>query len=680
MKKIIALVLFAAMMLALIPAASAANAYYFKVEVLTSATAPWYGAQKPDFAADGWVGFDDDKVFATDALRYAAGGIKVVADPFKEITTATSADQTINVKLSGSFKAAEPHYYSAYANNIQTNLFGKAVKIPYQVTAIDGKILTGEKTCFLDGTGNLDYLTYVSGATETKYFYIDFPLTEADYSETYWVSYVNDTNRVKIVVTWDNIDNNTAGAAGTYPTLKVVGYVTTAAQYGNFSAEFVKQQTDNQFGNLTFSIAAKTKADRDAIYKASLTGVAKSATGTTTYVPEGVTTWDNLITFLNGINSDLDKASWSFSKPYILWHDGVSKCYLNADGDDYIIPNGLYDGTLKEWAAVILDDTANYADYQTLATAVANDTATVLMDTSIAGIEYVVDASKDIMDIRVKAWAKDGTVYPAGTIVAIGNGITFYEGGVYTWDKWLGKSTKYVDLFYEPTYLIDQDGCFVFSQLGITRFAKEAQGKYDEDITMLYKRITNNPFELVFTSGKKLETVKFHIYLQNIDRTKSAITIVGSNELTAVVGDSINLPYVLDNAFALSKDLQQGWKSVNPKVVEVTNEKTGMLKAKAVGTTYVFCTDAAGNVQLFVINVAASAPTAPTIAVPAYKTYVVTASALNVRSGPSTSFKSFGTIKRGTEVAGAEVEGSVWILVNYNGTEAYCSGKYLAEK
>lgn len=58
------------------------------------------------------------------------------------------------------------------------------------------------------------------------------------------------------------------------------------------------------------------------------------------------------------------------------------------------------------------------------------------------------------------------------------------------------------------------------------------------------------------------------------------------------------------------------------------------------------------------------------------KYYVVTASALNVRTGPSTSYKKLGTLPNGHRIDnGTFVNG--WLKFNYNGKDGYCSGKYL---
>lgn len=56
---------------------------------------------------------------------------------------------------------------------------------------------------------------------------------------------------------------------------------------------------------------------------------------------------------------------------------------------------------------------------------------------------------------------------------------------------------------------------------------------------------------------------------------------------------------------------------------------------------------------------------------------VVTASALNVRSGAGTNYRVIGVLYRGAQV---EVLGSQngWYMINYGGTNAYVSGTYLS--
>lgn len=59
--------------------------------------------------------------------------------------------------------------------------------------------------------------------------------------------------------------------------------------------------------------------------------------------------------------------------------------------------------------------------------------------------------------------------------------------------------------------------------------------------------------------------------------------------------------------------------------------------------------------------------------------YVVTASSLNYRSGPGTSYRKLGTLKKGFEIyKGTVTKG--WLKFSYNSKTCYCSTKYLTKK
>lgn len=57
--------------------------------------------------------------------------------------------------------------------------------------------------------------------------------------------------------------------------------------------------------------------------------------------------------------------------------------------------------------------------------------------------------------------------------------------------------------------------------------------------------------------------------------------------------------------------------------------------------------------------------------------YKVTASALNVRSGPGTGYSKLGKLSKGTQVTVTGSSGA-WAAISYNGAKAYVSGEYLA--
>lgn len=62
------------------------------------------------------------------------------------------------------------------------------------------------------------------------------------------------------------------------------------------------------------------------------------------------------------------------------------------------------------------------------------------------------------------------------------------------------------------------------------------------------------------------------------------------------------------------------------------------------------------------------------------QTYKYTSTNLNLRNGPSTSYKVLATIPIGTSIEMAENCDSDWIKVYYNGNIGYVSSKYLTTK
>ncbi len=57
--------------------------------------------------------------------------------------------------------------------------------------------------------------------------------------------------------------------------------------------------------------------------------------------------------------------------------------------------------------------------------------------------------------------------------------------------------------------------------------------------------------------------------------------------------------------------------------------------------------------------------------------YTVTASSLNVRSGPGTKYKVIGAIKKGKALSVIKKESNGWYKINYNGKTGYVSGSYV---
>lgn len=651
MKKIIALVLFAAMLFALVPVASAAPTPLYKVEIPDGAV--WWAAQIPNTVADA---------DAATKIGYDNGITVQVEGQTQTVTDETTSSQTITVKVTGSYNKAEAHYYSkTYWTGAQP---AKYVKIPFNLEVLEAGSQT---SAYLNSVMQFDLI-------EGNY-YIDFDLSVEDRTEEYLIgnTFFGGLYPVKIKIVWDNTDNDPAPSTkGPHPSLKVVGYDSSAAQYGNFTADF-KDMSKGEKGRLTFNIAAYTLGDRTTIWNASNALVATSAS-----FEYGRRGWSD----------DIDDVYDYIER--LLRRDGGNVTGITLDRRIRVNNEWVYrsDVTQSEW------DTA-------VRTSGRRNIQNVI---NIAGERYAYFAEDDTMDVRLKAFDSSLVAYPAGTIIGIGkvqkntaSSAAFLKYAyvddenvtVWGWDQYLGKSSKYVNVHGEPTYLIDQQNSFVFSIDGITAFAMAA-GYYrdvtdvdnaytSEDIVLLYQN-QYKLFQLVFTNGKTIDAVEFDIFFKNINRTKSGITVIGDREITVDLGTKTSLPYVLDDAYAMSKDLTEAWVSSDSKIVKVTNSKNGAIEAVGLGKAYIYAKDATGTFQIFIVNVVDAAAVVPEAPTADYKTYVVTASNLYVRSGPGTNYKALGKLPRGTEVAGIEVDGSVWVQVNYNGTTAYMSGKYLAEK
>ncbi len=660
MKKIIALVLFAAMLFALVPVASAATDLY---QVSIPDGAVWWAAQIPNTVADPAkatkIGYDNGIT------------VQVEGEKGKKVTDETTSSQTITLKVTGSYNNAEAHYYSkTYWTGAQP---AKYVKIPFNLEVLE----TGSQTsAYLNSVMQFDLI-------EGNY-YIDFDLSVEDRTEEYLIgnTFFGGLYPVKIKIVWDNTDNDpTPSAKGPHPSLKVVGYDSSAAQYGNFTADF-KDMSKGEKGRLTFNIAAYTLGDRTTIWNASNALVATSAS-----FEYGRRGWSD----------DIDDVYDYIER--LLGRDGGNVTGITLDQRIWVAATG--DAAPGDW--VYRSDVTDSVWRATI----RNNRRNVQNVINIAGERYAYFAEDDTMDVRLKAFDSSLVAYPAGTIIGIGKvqendassaaflkyaytrGWGTNQTTVWGWDEYLGKSSKYVNVHGEPTYLIDQQNSFVFSIDGITAFAMAA-GYYrdvtdvdnaytSEDIVLLYQN-QYKLFQLVFTNGKTIEAVEFDIFFKNINRTKSGITVIGDREITVDRGTKTSLPYVLDDAYAMSKDLTEAWVSSDSKIVKVTNSKNGAIEAVGLGKAYIYAKDATGTFQIFIVNVVDAAAVVPEAPTTDYKTYVVTASNLYVRSGPGTNYKALGKLPRGTEVAGIEVDGSVWVQVNYNGTTAYMSGKYLAEK
>lgn len=596
-KKIIALALFVAMLVALVPVASAA---YTDVDILTSdkLTPPanteiWYAKAVPEALESGDI-----------IGVYGSGkGVKI------EVSNASNGSKT-DITITGKYADLQSYYYD-YTGN--TSVYGKAVKIPFAVFSGSTDV-TANST--VNG-GTTYYSGYVTAGGDRVY-YLNFALVEGGNSATYKIKYQNNdsyTVNVKFVDT-DGISLTN----GTSAKLEVIGIA--GLQKNNFRAEYangayVAPAEANGYkgyyanGALVYNIAALTAADRKAIYETGL----KQKTGTTSYV---------------------------LSPSEI-------QAIINSLGEGQYVQPGSFSSTA-------------YYTY------------------------YIADPTRGEMTARLKAFDENGVPYSAGTIVLLKDKGTLVTADDYEdWNEdYLGYSEKFVNVDGKATYLVDRDNSFAFTVRGIVQFAWMAAGGWNQNSdynTYLYKltMAKNVVLQFVKTNTGAEQNVKFDIVFQNIDRTTSGITLL-AEEMEVVVGDTVMIPYIIDNPYALTTALKSAWVSTNDKIVAVANAQEGYITAKAAGKAYVYCTDALGKVKLVIVNAVAT-PTAPVeeVVTPAVTKYVVTASRLNFREGPATSYKSLGLIERNTVVEGVEAPANGWVKVSYKGQVGYCSGKYLAE-
>jgi len=372
-------------------------------------------------------------------------------------------------------------------------------------------------------------------------------------------------------------------------------------------------------------------------------------------------------------------------------------------------------------------DEETRADIFNAATTTKEEKDTVTLEWNGFEFPFEVEEDKyyflqedDNMVLKLKAYAPNGKVYPAGTLVEIVN--VAYDG----WIDFIGTSNKIVTSDGKAAYYLDANGCFNLEIPGICVFAAGAaglnaytlapfQGKdavanlyaiveaakdffgdaegmneyiYDKlieivdgsaDYTWAYKWYIGT-LDLQFTYGTDADIAGLDIYFQNVAKTSSGISLLGDN-YTIDLGDTAQIPYIYDDANAMKKELKVGWASVNSSIASVDGNK---VTAKKVGTTYLFCTDIEGKVHIINLTVVdPSEPVeTPVVADPnaGYGKYVVTASKLNVRAGEGTSFSKIGSYVRNTVVYGVENAATGWVAIYANGElVGYCSGAYLAE-
>lgn len=590
-KKIIALALFVAMLVALVPVASAA---YTDVNILTGPDEIWYAK-------------------AVNEKLAASGNIIGVYGSGKGVAVKLSGEdgKKIDITITGKYSDLQSYYYD-YTGN--TSVYGKAVKIPFEV--LDSNLVDVTANSTVNG-GTTYYAGYITAGGDRVY-YLNFALVEGGNSATYRIKYQNNDSYTVNVKFVDSDGITTTN--GTAAKLEVIGIA--GLQKNNFRAEYangsyVEPSSANSYkgyyddGTLTYYIAAMTKTDRTAIYETGLT----QKTGTT---------------------------------PYMLSPTEIAAIIASLGEGEYVQPGSF--------------SSSAYYTY------------------------YITDPTRGEMTARLKAFDENGVAYPAGTIVLLKDKGTLYAASTDGYSDWnedyLGYSEKFVNVDGKATYLVDRDNAFAFTVRGIVWFSMSAGSKTSNDNVYLYKKTMAKDIVLQFvkTNTGAEQSVKFDLVFQNIDRTTSGLTLL-AEEMEVVVGDTVQIPYIIDNPYALSTALKSPWVSTNDKVVAVTDDDEGYIKAKAAGKAYVYCTDAAGKVKLVIVNAVATATTTPPVEVvtPSVTKYVVTASRLNFREGPATSYKSLGLIERNTVVEGVEAPANGWVKISYKGQVGYCSGKYLAE-
>jgi len=270
-KKFIALVLFAAMLISMIPVANAQVDYTGNYPAITVQQNGWYAGQNVEnnIVLDGTDYIGSRLLNGKDTT-----GLKVTVNYNGATKQDSNDDYYVEVKLEGKYSELQPFYYTYLA---QSGAMGYAVKIPVKLAVkdVNGTEHTNiAQTSYIAGTLG-QYCTYPGTAVDD--LYITVPLTAADGTYEYRVWYANSA-RSYVKVVWDNTDDNVSAAKNTaVPTLTVVGVA--GDQKENFRADFTQAQwkyekfntTDANKtwvyypGTLKFDIAAMTETDRVSI-------------------------------------------------------------------------------------------------------------------------------------------------------------------------------------------------------------------------------------------------------------------------------------------------------------------------------------------------------------------------------------------------------------------------------
>lgn len=111
-------------------------------------------------------------------------------------------------------------------------------------------------------------------------------------------------------------------------------------------------------------------------------------------------------------------------------------------------------------------------------------------------------------------------------------------------------------------------------------------------------------------------------------------------------------------------------------VVTTATGKNLTIRAQAAGSTYLNVRNSAGTVldRIYVTVVGSSGSGSGSIG---GGSYTVTASSLNVRSGPGAGYSRIGSLKRGSTVSVSSISGG-WANINYGSGRGYVSAAYLS--
>ena len=272
---------------------------------------------------------------------------------------------------------------------------------------------------------------------------------------------------------------------------------------------------------------------------------------------------------------------------------------------------------------------------------------------NLAAVNYndymmIKNAKDDYVRVRVTPVTTYGNTYPAGTIVRPAAPTTYamLEGTKKSGDN----------------YVLDENSSFCLTLPGIKALSGVETSTYGlwSDISLFFGADSSDRY-----NGK--------IYYQKVVRTNYVSGLVVPSNVTLEVGDTMNVPYTLENTgFAP----MISWTALNTSSKPVFVNTGNKITAVNEGVGYLV---ASFNGQSQTIKVTVTDDDKITVA---DDKYTVTASSLRVRKGLGTSFSSIGSVKKGTIVTGTGVVSAdgKWIQISYNGSYGYVSAQYLKAK